>query len=204
MPLRWLRRFLALLLLPTVAGCAALGYPQDEIVDLSQLGADQVLVVGKVVVSPPLRETERDTTVPNDVFGVSKDIRNRAILSFAADPRTSVEKARYRINPELGRTYFFGLRRDVPFMVGGSIITSYSMVGGNLRASEIVIPGGLRVAIRPGDRAVYVGTIHLTRDEFNEVTAARIIDEYGQAASAVRQRFGTGLPLRRALFDKAG
>lgn len=193
-----------LLLFPLLAGCAGLGLPQDEIADFSQVHADQVLIVGKVVITPPLREVEKDATLPNDVFQMSKMVRNRALLSFAAHPKTEVMKAKYRINPVVGQTYFFGLRRDVPFMVGGSITTSYSTVGGNIRASEIVIPGGLAVSLQPGDRAIYVGTISLKRDEFNEVVEARIINEYGQASAAFRSRFGTGIPLRKALLGPTG
>lgn len=191
-------------LVPILAGCAGLGLPQDEVADFSQLDGGQVLIVGKVVITPPLREFEKDLTIPNDVFQMSKMVRNRALLSFAAHPKTKIVKAKYRINPVVGQTYFFGLRRDVPFMVGGSITTEYSVVGGNIRATEIIIPGSLRADLRPGDRAIYVGTLRLKRDEFNEVTEARVVDEYGQAAAAFRARFGSGIPLRKALFGPAG
>src|SRR5260370_12104864 len=65
--------------------------------------------------------------------------------------------------------------------------------------ARIEIPGGVRYDIRPGDKAIYVGTLLLHRDEFNEVTKVVVIDEYTPAAAEFKKRFGPGTELRKAI-----
>jgi hypothetical protein len=61
-------------------------------------------------------------------------------------------------------------------------------------------PGGLKVALKPGDRAVYVGTVQYHRNEFFEVTKTVIIDDYARANAEFKQKFGAKYPLRKALL----
>jgi hypothetical protein len=57
--------------------------------------------------------------------------------------------------------------------------------------------------VRPGDKAIYVGTLRLYRDEFHEVTKAELRDDYGAATAEFRKRFaGEPLP-RKALLKRA-
>jgi hypothetical protein len=65
--------------------------------------------------------------------------------------------------------------------------------------SRARFPGGLKVALKPGDRAVYIGTLRYHRDEFFEITKVSIVDEYGAAQAEFRKKFG-GVPLRKALM----
>ena len=61
----------------------------------------------------------------------------------------------------------------------------------------------IEVDIRPGDKAVYVGTLRLHRDEFHEVTKAELRDDYNEAMAEYRKRFaGEPLP-RKALLRRA-
>jgi hypothetical protein len=56
-----------------------------------------------------------------------------------------------------------------------------------------------RVDIRPGDRAVYIGTIQYYRDEFFSTEKVVVKDDYAAANAEFQRRFGRGVTLRRAL-----
>ncbi len=193
----------------SLAGALALGacampvWPQEETASLAEVGADRVLVVGAVEIVPPLRANERELDIPNDLFNMEEMIANRAWLKAAADPDTRPADSRYLINPRLGETFFFPIPRDMPYLVGGEVTVKYTVLNGGIRQRKIRIPGPLHVQTRGGDSAVYVGTLRLTRDEFNEVVKVQVIDHYAQAAKAFRRRFGADARLRRALLQSA-
>ena len=195
----------ALLLAAALAlgACAMPVWPQEEPASLAELGPDRVLVVGAVEIVPPLRAHERELDIPNDLFNMEEMIANRAWLKAAADPDTRPADSRYLINPRLGETFFFALPRAMPYLLGGEVTVKYKIVNGGVRQRKIHIPGPLRVRADRGDGAVYLGTLRLTRDAFNEVVKVQVIDHYAQAAKAFRQRFGAGVRLRRALLQSA-
>jgi hypothetical protein len=68
--------------------------------------------------------------------------------------------------------------------------------------SELLFPAPIAFDIRPGDTAVYIGTLRLYRDEFHEVTKAEVRDDYGEASAQFRTKF-PGAPLPRKALLKA-
>ena len=179
---------------------AACGMPKPAPTSMADVGAGSVLVVGTVEIDPPLRAAERDVDMPNDLFNLSAAMENRAIFWAADDPRAARSVTGHSINPELGRTYFFAVPRDQPYLVDGQITTNMA----NFVERRILLPSPLRLDMRAADRAIYVGTLRLTRDEFNEVIAVEVVDEYRQAARELAGRFGPGVELRRALLQIPG
>jgi hypothetical protein len=192
----------AVLAVVALAACAV-SMPEKEVAALSEVGPGSVLIVGSVDVVPPLRAWEKDLDIPYDVFtfGMEEKLSNRAVLTFGRSPDTRVDHGEATINPELGQTYFFAVPRDAPYMVGGYVVIEYAMVNGMLRDRRIVIPGTLRLEILPDDEAIYVGTLRLTRDDFNEVIEAMMVDDYQRAAAEFETRFGTDTRLRKAIFE---
>ena len=65
--------------------------------------------------------------------------------------------------------------------------------------AELWLPLRLEFDIRPGDRALYVGTWRAQRDEFNEVSSVQVLDHYVAALAEMRKRFGSDAVLRKAL-----
>ena len=131
-------------------------------------------------------------------------MRDRGWLWFGRSAETPTEKGDVVLNPTLGQLYFFRLPRGEAYMLGGYIRIQFNvnMAGPHsvsVDEARIEIPGGLRYDIRPGDEAIYVGTLRLRRDEFNEVIKADIVDEYESAAGEFKKRFGDGTPLRKAI-----
>ena len=189
-----------LILGAVLAALSACGMPKSEPKSMADIGAGSVLVVGAVELDPPLRPNERDINMPNDLFNTAELMSNRAVMWAADDPRAVRSITGHSINPELGSTFFFSIPRGRPYLVDGQITTS--MAGFVER--RIVLPTPMRVEMRDTDRAIYIGTLRLTRDAFNEVVSVEIIDEYGQAAREFSQRFGPGHELRRALLQVPG
>jgi hypothetical protein len=58
----------------------------------------------------------------------------------------------------------------------------------------------LRATLRPGDKAVYIGTIRYHRDEFFTISRIQIVDDYGHANAEFKKKFGSKHSLRKALL----
>ncbi|HKW54863.1 MAG TPA: hypothetical protein VJO12_14315 [Stellaceae bacterium] len=186
-----------------LAGCGPT--PEQPVTRLSEIGADSVLVVGRLELRPPLRPNEQQIKAGTiDPFGVGDTMRERGFLWFGRSADTPAEKGDFVMNPRLGESYFLRVPKNTPYMLGGYIMAQYVMKMTSPRSvavddARIEIPGGVRYDIRPGDHAIYVGTLVLYRDEFNEVTKAVFVDDYAAATAAFRQRFGQGTELRKAI-----
>lgn len=63
-------------------------------------------------------------------------------------------------------------------------------IGGS-SVQRVYFRGGFQVALKPGDRAVYIGTVRYHRDEFFEVTRVTVADDYREASAEFRH------PVRR-------
>jgi hypothetical protein len=186
-----------------LAGCGPT--PEQPVTRLSEVGADSVVVVGRLELQPPLKPNEQQLKMGTiDPFDAAERFRDRGFLWFGRAADTPAEKGDFVMNPRLGELYFLRVPKNTPHMLGGYIRAQYVTRMTSPRSvavddARIEIPGGVRYDIRPGDRAIYVGTLVLHRDEFNEVTKAVIVDDYAAATAAFKQRFGQGTELRKAI-----
>jgi hypothetical protein len=177
----------------------------QPVTSVSEVGPDSVLVVGRLDIDPPLRPNEQQIRVGTiDPFGVGDKMRNHGFLSFSRSAETPSEKGEVVLNPRLGELYFVPVPKRTPYMVGGYIPIQYNMRMTGPRSltvddARIEVPGGLRYDIRAGDKAIYVGTLRLHRDEFNDVIKAYVVDEYAAASVEFKKRFGPGTELRKAI-----
>lgn len=185
-----------------VAGC---GTVYTEPKSSRELTPDTVVIVGRIELVPPLRTGEQDlkmgTFDPMDTKGA---LTNRAVLYLSNSPSMRREPTMEALNPELEKTFFFGVPKDKRYMVHGMVLMQHRVTAVSRRqvsteSNELLIPAPLEFDIRPGDRAIYIGTWRLHRDEFNEVTKAQLLDQYSVAATEFRKRFGREIPLRKAL-----
>lgn len=184
------------------AGC---GTVYTEPKSARELNANSVLLVGRIELVPPLKAGEQDiemgTFDPMDAKGA---FTNRAVLYLSAVPGTKREPTMEALNPVLEKTFFFNIPKDKRYMVHGVVLMQHRVTAASRRqvsteSNELLIPAPLEFDIRPGDKAIYVGTWRLHRDEFNEVTKAQLLDQHAAAAAELRKRFGTGIALRKAL-----
>ena len=192
-------RLTVLSLLITGALSACVGAAREPLENLSELQNGETIVVGRVELVPALRKGEQklsglnSSAFENKVFMIT-DEHNRVLTH---EP----EMADYagRIEAELGRE-FFVRSTDKPFYILGGMM--YLDLGGT-EVNRAYFPGGLKVSINPGDKAVYIGTVQYHRNEFFEITKVIIVDDYVHANKEFKKKFGTRLSLQKALLAQA-
>lgn len=203
------RRFA--LLLPALAlgglsaGCGTV-HPQAQ--QLGDIDADSVMLVGRIELQPALRPEEQDLKMTSigdwDPFGGKQVMVNRAILYLTDRPDAPREPTRSVSNPPLEQLFFMRIpKRDryvahaVVFLKHRVRVTSSRTA--DVDTAELWLPVRQEFDIRPGDRALYIGTWRVQRDEFNEVTGVQVLDHYAAALAEMRKRFGSDGGLRKAL-----
>lgn len=194
-----LRRPLSLLLALLVPLlCSCLAAPRPMVTGLNDLGSRDVVVVGKVVLSPPLGKGEQT------LGGVGAENFRGKFMLFTSGQFKELEHPYKgdayagRIEAMVGKTFF--TTSDGPFYIlEGGLITEF--VGAE--PSYAHFPAGWKVNIRPGDKAVYIGTIRYHRNEFFNVSKVVVEDDYEEAQGLFAKKFGRGTTLRRALLTPA-
>lgn len=184
------------------AGCVSVS---EGVSSLKELDADSVLVVGKIEIVPPIKPEEQ-TYNANDPFNAKRHFIGRAVM-FMSDKPQYREYTGHALNPPLEQVYFVKVPRSQRFMVKGSVTMSFSMRVVSRRQAEteqieLLFPAPVELDIRPSDKAIYIGTLRLHRDEFHEVTRAEVRDEFPAANAAFRKKFGGQATLRKALMGK--
>jgi hypothetical protein len=184
---------LAAACLALLGACA--GPARQELSSLAELGGTETVVVGRIDLVPPLRKDEQKIQALN-----SGTYENRIFL--LTDEKYRVLKGEPvtadfagRIEATFGKNFF--VRSDSkPFFILGGVL--FLDIGSS--TNRAYFPGGLKVSIQPGDRAVYIGTVRYHRNEFFEITRVAIEDDYERANAEFRKKFGARTPLRRALL----
>lgn len=184
--------FLAVLL----AACAPA--PRAPLTSLDALGRDEVVVVGKVELVPPLRKGEQKIRgmVVGNFENTMYLMMDEKLRPLPDDPRIADYAG--RIEAAIGRTFFVRSKAAPSYVLGGVLFLD---IGGSSQ-QKAYFPGGFQVAARPGDRAVYVGTLRYHRDEFFEITRITIVDEHREASAEFEAKFGRGQTLRKALLTR--
>lgn len=187
------------------AGCATL---HPEVRQFGEITDDSVMLVGRIELLPALRPEELDLKMTSlgdwDPMGGKKLIQNRAILYLADRPDAPQEPTRSVSNPPLEQLFFMRIPRSDRFLAHAMVFLKHRVrVTGPRTAAvdtnELWLPLRLEFDIRPGDRAIYVGTWRAHRDEFNEVSSVQVLDHYAAALAEMRKRFGNDAMLRKAL-----
>jgi hypothetical protein len=197
-----MRRLLALAAL-ALAGCVSVS--ETTVGSLGEIGSGEVLVVGKIEIVPPIK-AEEQTFKATDPFNTKRHFIGRAVL-FMSDTKEYRDYTGDALNPPLQQTFFLKAPKAKRYMVKGSVTMAHALRVVSRRQAvsdqtELMFPAPLELDIRPGDRAIYVGTLRLHRDEFHEVTRAEVRDDYAKAAAEYRSRFpGAPLP-RKALLRR--
>jgi hypothetical protein len=199
--MRALLRSLALAASLAGAGCVSVS---ENVASLGEVSGDSVLVVGKIEIVPPIKPEEQTYKAGWDVFNTKRHFVGRAIL-FMSDRPEYEERTSHALNPPLETVYFLSLQKDRRYMVKGSVTMELVNRVVSRRQvltdqTELLFPAPVEFDVRPGDKAIYVGTLRLHRDEFHEVTRAEVRDQFSEAAAEFRRRFpGATLP-RKALL----
>lgn len=190
------RRLVVVALLAGLVACAP--PPRAPLTSLDSLGRDEVVLVGKVELVPALRKGEQK--IRGMVVG---NIENTMLLMMDEKLRPLPEEPRIadyagRIEAPIGSTFFVRSKAVPSYVLGGVLFLD---IGGSSQ-QKAYFPGGFQVAAKPGDRAVYIGTLRYHRDEFFEITRITIADDYREASAQFEAQFGKGQSLRKALLTR--
>ena len=184
--------FLAVLL----TACAPAA--RAPLTSLNALSSDEVVVVGKVELVPALRKGEQKIRgmVVGNFENTMYLMMDEKLRPLPEDPRIADYAG--RIEALIGSN-FFVRSKSTPFYVLGGVL--FLEIGGSSQ-QKVYFPGGFQVAAKPGDRAVYIGTLRYHRDEFFEIQRVTVVDDYREASAEFEAKFGKGQPLRKALMTR--
>ncbi|HEX6156788.1 MAG TPA: hypothetical protein VFZ54_12225 [Burkholderiales bacterium] len=187
---------LGVLLIAAAAGCAPAARTPVE--RLEALDDGEMVVVGRVELVPALRKGEQR------IRGIgTSGLENRMLLIVDERARPlprdlAIADYAGRVEAPLGETFFVRSRSAAFHVLGGVLFLDF---GGDTQ-QRAYFPGGFQVDARPGERAVYVGTLRYHRDEFFEVTRVTVVDDYVEANAEFTRRFGSRHSLRKSLMKR--
>ncbi len=186
----YIRLSLIVLVLVAAAGC--MGSPRPPVDSFDEVGDNEVLIVGRVELVPPLEKGEQKL---RNMIGTGM-VRNKLLLLTAEqwrrlenEPGRSDHKE--RIEAVFDQTFFVVSRKKSFYILTGELWLD--------AADKVYFPGGLKINIRPTDKAVYIGTLRYHRNEFFHFPQYGVIDDYEQAQAEFRKKFGARYPLVKAL-----
>ena len=193
----------------------------------SELKPGEVLLVGKIEMVPPLKEKEQIIgvhTVRDDARLVNQFFARTSLKWELPDGATSYRKnmgpadqlalmnptgGDYAFSWYFGQTFFAPLPGKSFYITKAYLIqkltsgTASSRYGPGTAGLNVYawFPGGMKVNLKPGDKAVYIGTLRYHRDVNMDVRKIKVIDEYKQANTVYRDRFpGNRVPLKKRIM----
>ncbi|PKL91768.1 MAG: hypothetical protein CVV21_07005 [Candidatus Goldiibacteriota bacterium HGW-Goldbacteria-1] len=196
--------FLALLMLVFTTSCG-LNNVKKTIYSASELPSDKVLVVGRVLFDPPMTE-ESQSLEGQEIY--------RYLMMFVCDEKLTPLKEENEIFSRLAKHYriegylddtFYAVSEPEAFYIEAGVMYKniYTSSCGykctQINYEYLSFPGSFHINIKPGDRAVYIGTIIYQRDNFYNVKRIIIRDDYDKEMPKFRRYFGN-MKLRKALI----
>lgn len=168
---------------------------------LADLPSGDVVLVGRIELDPPLKPGEQKLS------SSYAEYERLALVIVDEQPREmdrlGLGDMKNRINAPLGG-HFFVNHPARPFYILKSWVVMQAQIkvqSPNARMEDPLAPlqGLFKVDVRPGDQAVYIGTIRYHRDEFFETTRVVVRDDYAAANAEFQRRFSRGMSLRKSL-----
>lgn len=186
-----------LLLLGVLGACV--GPAREPVESMSELNSSETIVVGSIELVPALAKDEQK------IQGLgTANFENKIIMIMDENYRVLKSEpviADYagRIEALLGKNFFVRSDSKPFYLLGGML---YLSVGGR-EINRVYFPGGLKVSIKPGDKAIYIGALQYHRDEFFNISKMQIVDHYESANTEFKKKFGSKYNLRKALLTQA-
>lgn len=167
----------------------------------SDLASGQTIVVGKLELDPPLAPGEQKLS---DSY---KEFENVALMILDEQPRVTERLAlgdlSRRVDAPFGKNFFVQHPTQSFYILKSWVVmrAKIEMTSPNAtpRDTNAPLEGVFRVDVRPGDKAVYIGTIRYHRDEFFSTTKVVVKDDFASAQAEFQRRFGRDVVLRKSL-----
>jgi hypothetical protein len=184
---------LALLLVAgALSGCVQ---PMVNVDTAAQVGAQDVILVGRVELVPPFKPEEQkiDLAGPyNDKNQFFFYLNNKPVAVPDSPEQTPHDDI---LMEKFGSTFYVQhAQKPVYFSIAMVYMTLTSQ-----NQEMVWLPGGFMVDVKPGDRAVYIGTIRYHRNEFFDIKKVELSDDFQREQAAFRKKFGDSLKLVKHL-----
>lgn len=169
-----------------LSACMSLG--KSNVNSLSEINSDEIIIVGKIVITPKIRKEEQN--FPSNMLGTGRWMSKMFIA--IDDKLIDMEDLGFGSGDhfgeaELGKTFYIKSKKAKALYFSGGMV----MLGdGSRTIIQKHFPGGLKYSVGPKDKAIYIGTIKYHRDEFNALTKVELKDEYKKASKDFRKKFG--------------
>lgn len=147
-------------------------------------GANEVVVIGKIELVPPLDPRFEQRSHWN-VVG-EKRMLGRVWMSTGAEYRpittSQLEGSEFQrsLEAQWGVPFMVKAARQRTYLNGG--VTHLDVI----RQERLWFPGGFYFDVPAGARAVYVGTLRYHRNDFNAITRVEVIDERRDVAAVLK------------------
>lgn len=147
-------------------------------------GANEVVVIGKIELVPPLDPRFEQRSHWN-VVG-EKRMLGRVWMATGAEYRpittSQLEGSEFQrsLEAQWGVPFMVKAARQRTYLNGG--VTHLDVI----RQERLWFPGGFYFDVPAGARAVYVGTLRYHRNDFNAITRVEVIDERRDVAAVLK------------------
>jgi hypothetical protein len=155
-----------------------------------------VVIVGRVELVPGLRKYEQQvtgfggaTTFENTMLLITSDTNKEMKKEF------SLSEMSGRIDAVLDNNFYVRSANKPFYILGGKIFLSVDKSA----SRTLYFPGGFKVSPKPGDKAIYIGTIRYERDEFSNIKKVTVVDDYESTRTEFNKKFGNQDQLKKSL-----
>ncbi|MCX8124590.1 MAG: hypothetical protein N3F66_10565 [Spirochaetes bacterium] len=170
----------------------------QNVSSLSNLDKDDVILVGKVILDPPLHPNEYTKII--SIKGSTGYVY--LYYSTKVKPIESLDiglsQISNSIKTENAKTFYVKFKNQPLYFYYGFVLMDIDTDSGN--DSYAYLPAGWVVNPQSNDKAVYIGTIKYYRDEFFRITKVDIIDEYDNVSKEFYEKYGNTIPLKKSLL----
>jgi hypothetical protein len=170
----------------------------------SQPVAGKVILVGKFILNPPLEKVEKESGKKKGFLQVHDpaDYMNTIFFSVTPQPAEKLDRTmmsaqwKNTLHATFGETYFKQADAGKSYLNAGmTYVDAVNM-------DKAWLPGFMSFSPPAQAKAVYIGTVRYTRDDFWNITKVQVIDEYKSARAEFAKRFGKSIRLDKALLRR--
>lgn len=183
-----------LMFVAAISGCVGPG--REPLHSAAALNSNETIIVGRIELLPALVKGEQK------IKGLNSGSFENKVFIIADEKYREINRAlamgdfEGRIEATLGENFFVRSSNRPFYILLGMM---YLELGGS-STNRVYFPGGFKVAVKAEDKAVYIGTLQYTRNEFFSFTKITVVDDYERANAEFKKKFGSKLQLRKSLI----
>lgn len=170
----------------------------QDVSSLSNIGDDKIVLVGKVILEPALNPNEYRKLITMKGTAGNIYLHYSYILKQINSLDIGFDQVSNSIKTDNGKTFYVKFKRKPIYFYYGFILMDINEDNGE--GIYAYLPAEWVVDPKSEEKAIYIGTIKYTRDEFFRITKVEIIDEYDTVSKEFYAKYGNSIPLKKSLL----